>query len=460
MRHMARARSYRRISDDREGLEIGVGRQDVELEKLAAMLGAEIVGAYMDNDAGASTLSKSPRPDYKRLLEDAEQDPGSLILAYSNSRLTRRPAEWNDLIELYERTGVTVHTCTSGRVNLATADGRAVARTIAAWDAAEAERIGERVKLDVDRRATAGLPHGGRRSFGWTRDYKLDEYEHPILVDLAHRALAGEAIKSLARDLTERSVPLVSWHPPLVLKPWPYQTVRKMLISPRLAGFRTQGGEIIGKATWPAAVSETTWRQLEAMFSDQARHSGGKSGRVHLLTGLARCGECDRPVGIRNSKTKARGRRVRYWCEPCGLYRAVEPVNLYVEAVVVGILERYDEAPPGVDPEQVAVVEKLRQRITDAEHEFALDDDANPARFRRTLRLMQGRLREEEAKLLPPRIHHVVNDITGEQASMAWAACSLDRKRAIIDALVEVRLRRSPAGRRPFDPETVQILAK
>lgn len=454
---MARARIYLRISDDREGREIGVGRQDVECRKLAEMLSAEIVGGYMDNDAGASTLSKSPRPDYKRLLEDAEQDPDSLILAYSNSRLTRRPSEWNDLIELYERTGVTVHTCTSGRVNLATADGRAVARTIAAWDAAEAERTGERVKLDVDRRANAGLPHGGNRAFGWTRDHKLDPYEHPILVELADRALAGEAIKSLARDLTDRGVPLATWRPPLAMKPWPYQTVRKMLTNPRIAGFRTQGGEVIGKATWPAAVSEETYRQLEALFSDEARNSGARSGRVHLLTGLARCGQCDRPIGIRNTTTKARGPRVRYWCEPCGMYRAIEPVEAYVHDVMVGILEHYDEEPPGVDQEQIAVVERLRQRIEDAEREFVMNDDGDPARFRKTLRLMQGRLKTEEAKLLPPRRLRIVEGMTGTDAEPAWDAASLDRKRAIIGALVEVRIHRSPVGRRPFDPSTVEI---
>jgi len=457
---MARARIYKRISDDREGLEVGVGRQDVECHKLAVILGAEVVGVYVDNDAGASTLSKSPRPDYKRLLEDAERDPGSVILAYSNSRLTRRPSEWNDLIELYERTGVTVHTCTSGRVNLATADGRAVARTIAAWDAAEAERIGERVKLDVDRRAQAGLPHGGKRPFGWTKDHKLDDYEAPILAELADRALAGESIKSLARDLTDRSVPLASWRPPLAMKPWPYQTVRKMLTNPRIAGLRTQDGQVIGKATWPAVVTEDVFRQLDALFSDQARHSGGKSGRVHLLTGLARCGECDRPIGIRNTKTRERGPRIRYWCEPCGLYRAIEPVNAYVNAVMVRLLEHYDEQPPGIDPRQVEHVEKLRQRIADAEREFAMDDDADLTRYRRTLRLMRGRLRDEEAKLLPPRQVHLVSGITGPEAAAGWEACPLDRKRAIIDALVEVRLNRSPAGRRPFDPDSVPILPK
>lgn len=455
-----RARIYKRISDDREGREIGVGRQDTECHRLGEVLNAEIVGVYMDNDAGASTLSKAPRPDYVRLLEDAEADPGSLILSYSNSRLTRRPSEWEDLIQLHDRAKVTVHTVASGSANLATADGRAVARTIAAWDAAEAERTGERVKLDVDRRASAGLPHGGNRAFGWTKDHQLDPYEHSILQELAVRALAGEALKSLARDLTNRGVPPATWRAPLVMKPWPYQTVRKMLTNPRIAGLRTREGDVIGKATWPAAVSEDTWQRLKALFGDPARRTGGSSGRVHLLTGLARCNECDHRIGIRNTKTKDRGPRIRYWCESCGIYRAIEPVNVYVRGVMIGILEHYDETPPDVDPEQVATVNKLRERLEAEKVKFANDDDADSAHFRATLRLIEGRLRAEEAKLVPPRRIQVVRGVAGPDAEQAWDSLSLDRKRAIIDALVEIRLRRSPVGRKPFDPETVQIVPK
>lgn len=455
-----RARIYKRISDDREGREVGVTRQDRECRRLAKAIGAEIVGVYMDNDAGASTLSKAARPDYAQLLRDAEADPGSLILSYSNSRLTRRPSQWEDLIQLHDRAKVTVHTVTSGSANLATADGRAVARTIAAWDAAEAERTGERVKLDVERRIRAGLPHGGNRAFGWTRDHKLDPYEHPILVDLAERALAGESLKSLARDLTEKGVPLATWRAPLAMKPWPYQTVRKMLTNPRIAGYRTHDGEVVGKATWPPAVDEGTWLRLKALFSDTSRRSGGSGGsggRVHLLTGLARCGECDRPIGIRNTKTKDRGPRIRYWCEPCGLYRAIEPVELYVNAVMVGILENYDEAPPVTDQDQLKVVEKLRSRIEKEKRAFALDDEADSRHFRDTIRLIEGRLRTEEAKLVPPRRIQVVKGVTGPVAAAAWEGLTLDRKRAVINALIEVRLHRSPVGRKPFDPATVEI---
>lgn len=448
---MLRARIYKRISSDREGQEVGVGRQDETCRELAARLGADIVGDYTDNDAGASTLSKAPRPDYERLLADAEADPGSLILAYSNSRLTRRPAEWEDLIRLHERSKVTVHTWASGTVDLSKADGRAVARTIAAWDAAEAERTGERVKEDVKRRAKNGLFHGGGRSFGWTTDHELHPVESEILADWVDRVIKGEALSLLAREAKQHGIPTARGGQ------WRASIIRQMMLNPRIAGLREYGGGHV-KAVWPPIVSEEKWRQVKGVLTDPSRHSGGSTARVHILTGLALCDDDDRPVGSKLTISSKTGRRVQYVCKVCGMSRRTDAVDLYVEETVIGLLERYENEPPGADAEQLAVVKRLTDHIEKVRQDFAnADTDDDPADLRATLRLLRGRLRAEEAKLLPKRQVQVVKGVTGPAARKAWGSLSLPRKRAIIDALVEVRIRRSPAGRRPFDPSTVEI---
>lgn len=452
---MRRARGYLRISSDREGREIGVGRQDETVRDLAARFDAELIEPlYVDNDAGASTLSKAPRPDYDRLLDDAEADPGSLILAYSNSRLTRRPSEWEDLIRLYDRAKVTVHTWASGTVDLSRADGRAIARTIAAWDAAEAERTGERVKEDVKRRARAGEFHGGGRAFGWTSDHQIHEGEAAILRDWVDRLIAGEELSGLAREAIQQQIPTArggQWKPNII---------RQMVTNPRICGMRRMGKETFRAAPWPAIVAEAKFLQVEAILKDPSRHSGGTPARVHLLTGLARCETCDKPVGSRLTISRKTGRRVTYICRTCGMTRRIDAVDLYVEQTVIGLLEHYEDRPPGVDPEQLAVVKRLRARLDSEKVKFAMDDNADSDAFRDTLRLIEGRLRAEEAKLSPKRKDQVVKGVTGPEADAAWASLPLSRKRAIIDALVEVRLRRSPVGRRPFDPETVQILPR
>lgn len=444
---------YLRISNDREGREIGVGRQEETCRELASRLKADIVEPpYVDNDAGASTLSKASRPDYDRLLADAEADPGSLILAYSNSRLTRRPFEWEHLIRLHERVKVTVHTWASGTADLSKADGRAVARTIAAWDAAEAERTGERVKEDVQRRAKAGLFHGGGRSFGWTADHELDPTEAAILEDWVERLIAGEDVRSLSREAVDKSIPTVrggTWRPAII---------RHMVMNPRIAGLRALNGEVQGKAVWPAIVSREKWEQVVRILEDPNRRSNHSTTyRVHLGSGLFLCDSDDTTVGTNVTTSKKNGRRVAYICWQCGMSRDIKAVDLYVEQTIVTLLEHYEEKPPGVDPKQLQAIQDLRDRIEVAKQDFATDDRMDPADLRGTLRLLRGRLKVEEAKIAPRRQDQVVKGVTGEQAAKAWESLPLSRKRAIIDALVEVRLRRGPKGRVPFDPETVSI---
>jgi DNA invertase Pin-like site-specific DNA recombinase len=97
---------YLRISDDREGRELGVGRQEQDCLQLAARLRCPVHDVYKDNDISASTRSRKARPEYQRLLADARAGHVATVIAYTSGRLTRRPREHEDLIELAERHGV------------------------------------------------------------------------------------------------------------------------------------------------------------------------------------------------------------------------------------------------------------------------------------------------------------------------------------------------------------------
>src|SRR4051812_10863947 len=124
-----RAAIYCRISRDPEGLRIGVDRQEEDCRTLAKREGLVVVGEpFIDNDISASTLSRKARPRYAALLEAASERRVDVVLAYSNSRLTRRPLELEDLIQLHERHGTQIITVVSGKDDLSTADGRMVAR--------------------------------------------------------------------------------------------------------------------------------------------------------------------------------------------------------------------------------------------------------------------------------------------------------------------------------------------
>lgn len=95
------------------------------------------------------------------MLADVRAGRVDVIVAYSTSRLTRRPAEYDQLISLFKTVGVRVETVVSGIADLSFADGRAMARVLAAMDCAEAERTGERIARAALQRAERGEWHGG-----------------------------------------------------------------------------------------------------------------------------------------------------------------------------------------------------------------------------------------------------------------------------------------------------------
>jgi DNA invertase Pin-like site-specific DNA recombinase len=444
-----RAFKYLRISDDPEGLELGVTRQDEDTDKLAERLGATVVETFMDNDRSASTLSMKPRERYLAMLKAAQAGECDVILAYSNSRLTRRPAEWEDLLNLYSLRKVEIHTVASGSIDLATADGRAIARTVAAWDAAEAERTSERAKRAHQQRAEQGLPHGGSRPYGWKADrLTLDPMEHKVIKELAQRVISGESLHQIARDLDRRSIRTVRGGT------WSRVSIRQMLQTPRMVGQREYHGALYD-AQWEPALDELTWRHVCAVLKHPTR-LGGSNARVSLLAGIALCGECGEKIGM-----IAGGKGgTAYHCRPCHLTRLREPVDYYVDRVIVHLLEKGFTPVEEIPPDALKKVDALRAKIAATEAAFVDGDSRTPEQYVSTIRKLNQRLADEEKKLFPAQPGRLAAEAMGPDAENIWGELSLDRRRKVLDDLAEVRLHRRPKGFHAFDPDTIEIIPR
>lgn len=61
-------------------------------------------------------------------------------MAYSSSRMYRRPKDLGRLIELVKARNIRIETVASGRIDLTTVDGRMLAGILAEVDQAEADR--------------------------------------------------------------------------------------------------------------------------------------------------------------------------------------------------------------------------------------------------------------------------------------------------------------------------------
>jgi len=279
---------YARVSRDTKDPEkergLAIERQVPDCRKRAEAVGWDVVDVYDDNDISASTLSKKPRPGYQRMLADIRAGKVQAVIAYSNSRLTRRPAEWIELIALANSNALEISTVASGQYDLTTADGRAVAMTVAIWDAAEAERTGERVARQKKQRAEMGLPQGGReRLYGYTRDWEVIEEEAAVIREAFERRARGESTTAIARDFETRGLVTVAGNP------WRGGTLGTTLTKPGYAGLREFKGEIIGKTVYPSIVDEVTFTQAN---NNLAQDRKGTNARKHPLSGFLVCSKC------------------------------------------------------------------------------------------------------------------------------------------------------------------------
>ncbi len=304
-----RAVIYARISSDREGRELGVDRQVEDCRELAARLGLTVIETLVENDTGASTKSRSARPKYEQMLTIARSGAIDTILAYSNSRLTRRPRENEDLIELAEQRGIRITTVASGEYDLNRADGRAIARTLAAWDAAEAERTAERVKRASEDRERRGMYHGGTPPYGYEAKAGMlvpNAREVERIREAVDRLLHGDTASGVVKDWRLRGITTRKG------KIWRVTGLRPILRNPAILGKNK-----FGDVKWEPIIDQPTFDRLDRLFSDPSRWTtispGVKGGRYSLGGGLVRCGECGHTL-TSYRRGSARGDRAGLRC--------------------------------------------------------------------------------------------------------------------------------------------------
>jgi len=302
----SRAMIYARISRDSEGDGEGIERQIFLCQQRADELGLEVVGIESDNDIGASSRSsKKPRPGYDRLIEAIRSGAVTHVLIYSNSRLTRRPRELEDIVDLYDETerrfgkeqAVKFIAYNAGMDDLATGQGRMVARIKAAVDANESDTISERAREKHKQSARNGkVKRQAKRPFGFLDDCVT---HHPVEAPLIRAAvddiLRGATITQIARKWEKAGVKTTTGN-----DLWRWFPLRRVLLGWRTAGIREYNGEPMRvdnelvKAEWEPIISveeRTLALEMLALKSKTKKRQGN-----WLLSGLLRCGKCGRPL--------------------------------------------------------------------------------------------------------------------------------------------------------------------
>jgi site-specific DNA recombinase len=462
-----RAVIYTRISSDPKGERAGVQRQETDCRELVERLGWDLVEVYSDDDVSA--YSGKRRPGYERLVDDLEAGRVDAVVAWHPDRLYRRLVDLEGLIALVERRRVELRTVTAGEVDLGTPTGRAIARTVATWAAHEVEHNTERLRSQKRDAAASGRYRGSSRPFGYERDgVTVRESEAREVRDATRRLLGGDSLRSIMFDWQARGVPTPKG------AVWSMGSVRYVLHRARNAGLVERHGEVVGPAEWPELVTEHEWRGVRALLADPARRTSMSRDRRWLGSGLFLCGRCDNGATVRMGGTGAGSKGRAYRCDTCRLSRQAEPVDEYVKALFVGTddvegllasfkLKVHDTSAADVAALQAEVVScrellgELRRAL--GKREITLQDfKVAAAELEADLETANARLKATASR------SPLAGVVDAEDIRAAWAAVSVDKRKAIIDTVSTVALMPARPGRQPggayFTPESVRVTPK
>jgi site-specific DNA recombinase len=472
---------YVRISQDREGERWGVQAQEEDCRKLAERLGWQVIGVYEDNDVSAFNRRK-PRKEWLRLQDDIASGRTDAIIAAHTDRLYRQVRELEDLIDFVNHHRVAIQTVMAGDLDLTTSAGRQVARHLGVAAQGESERQAERIRRQKQQAAEQGRRHGGSRAFGWNLikddsgkvvDEVVNEEEAKIIREAADRILLGASLRAVCRDLNERGVKSVSG------KPWVSTSLKRILLSPRVVGYRVYHGEGLVPNSVPAILDSETHAALKKILNDEKRRTNRfYNKRYYLLSGgILRCFRCGHPLVARPTGTRKRS----YVCnapvpmpgpDGCrnGKLRVIaEPLEDYV---VKSVMARYLESPALAqalaDQGNAAAdhkanlrrLEEIKESLRVNEDDYRVERLIDRDTYLKTKNKLETQRREVETKINAASGQRFLVNVPRdrEELKAAYENGNHEWRRAFIESLVDhVVVGPGVRGLNKFDARRIKI---
>lgn len=441
-----------RISDDREGEALGVGRQESDGRAHSDRLGWRIAQVIVENDVSAFKRRKITLPDgttalrvYRpglreslQLLASGERDG---LLVYDLDRYTRDPRDLEDLIDLVEQKRVPVRSVT-GSLRLDTDADITMARVMVAVANKSSRDTSRRVARKHEQLAEQGKPSGGgRRAFGYEPDgMTLRQPEADAIKDMARLLLGGSSLYEIVTHLTAAGIA------PAHAERWSTASIRTILKGPRVTGLRVFRGEVVGDAAWPAILDRDTWDQVQVKLAER-RRAGGERGNalVHWLNGgLLQCGLCQHDL-----ISWSGGDAIRYWCPSvrggCGriaihaAHTEAEVERQILEYLtkpgVLGVLRASLTASPEAGTSARDSIAEDEQQLKELAAMWARRDLTFPE-YSEARKIIAARLEESQRTVVASLPGVVRNLLQSDDVTAEWAGLTPARRREVVRAIM------------------------
>jgi len=298
--------AYARVSSGKDAMLHSLSAQVSYYSKLIQQhTGWRYAGVYADE---AMTGTKEARGEFQRMLTDCRSGKIDMIITKSISRFARNTVTLLETVRELKLLGIDVH-FEEQNLHSMSADGELMLSILASYAQEESLSASENQKWRVRKGFQNGELMNLRFLFGYTilkGAITINPEEAAIVRDIYKRAIGGESMSAISRDLNKRGVSCV------LGGKWDFPRVHNILSNEKYTGnallqkhFRNNHlekrkcqntGELpkyYAEKTHPAIIDEETYQAAQAVLIKwQVLTSHRAKQHTNEFTGLIRCPYC------------------------------------------------------------------------------------------------------------------------------------------------------------------------
>lgn len=298
------AAAYVRVSTD-DQMELSPDSQMEKIREYAAKNGLLLLSEYTFHDDGISGRAADKRPGFQQMIATAKDPshPFDVIIVWKFSRFARNQEE-SIFYKSILRSKCKVDVVSVSEPLIAGPFGSLIERIIEWMDEFYSVRLAEEVKRSMTVNAKNGALQA-TPSFGYcaeNRQLVIIPEEAEIVREIFRRFIAGDAMFSIAKDLSARGVRTHRGNP------FENRTIDYILNNPVYLGklrwtptgrtrrnFKNEDS-IIADALHEPIIDAETWGAAQARCAElkksYKRYGKPSSERKHWLCGVVRCSAC------------------------------------------------------------------------------------------------------------------------------------------------------------------------
>lgn len=452
---------YCRISHARDEDQTGVDRQERICREIAERLRLIVSDTlvFVDNNRSAWKRNRK-RPGWDALLDATREGKVRHVLTYHPDRLMRQPRDLEELLQIADDQDITLHGQANQR-DLANPDDRFFLRIEVAHACRSSDDTSRRLTDMMADRARDGLPHGGKRRYGYAKDQTtVVKHEATIVSEVFTSYLDGKTPAEIARDLNERKEPTA------LGAEWNGHSVRDLLDSRHVAGIRVFRGEEVGDGEWSPIISRGVWDEAQQRRTLRAAQAAekGKPSRFYTLRGLVTCKACGSGMAGSGGSYVC-NREQRRDSKQCSRRVAALTLEKFVGDAAVNLLINLDvsgqQASTAVSEADEAAIAADRSELAELKDMWDSQELKTPE-YRAMRKVVEKRISDAQRKTTVRPAVEVLRDLVGPNAPKAWAELEKTQNYARMNAVLRflfsaVIIEESSTRGRRFDYGRVDI---